>query len=378
MDTERFNPDSGLAAKLMSDLAEIAEPSFLEFKTTSYIVNYLKSIGITPENIYETGCWGTLNFGADTTIALRSDIDALPADSEKTEYRHLCGHNHNMTVLLMTLAEVMRNPVKPKVNIRYIFQPAEELVSGAEFMISKGCLADVSAIFAIHAWSDLPVGCAGIKSGPVMAGSHHFDITVSGKAAHAAMPHVGTDTVTAAAAYVTSAQMIVSRLKDPVKAGLISFGSFHGGSAANILPDEVKLQGTFRYFHEDVRAVIEKGMLSLAESIRLQFGTNVDVNIHDGTTPVSNDPALASFFVELADSSGLKRVPFEEPSLGGEDFAFYLKSVPGVFVRMGANEKDVHPPLHSKEFYVPAETVSSSVRLWVALVYGVDRFFQKG
>jgi len=375
MDVKRIQPDAGLAERLMNDLALLAEPSFKEYKTTEYIVAFLKKTGINPSHIFETGCYGTLDFGAEKTVAFRSDIDALPANPDKTEYKHLCGHHHNMTALLLLLEAVQRSEVKPKVNIRYIFQPAEEIVSGAKFMIEKGCLDGVDCIFAAHAENEIAMGKLGVKSGPCMAGSHHIALTFTGKATHAAMPHLGNDVITAAADYITKAQMIVSRLKDPILPGLISFGSIHGGSADNIIPDKLELKGTFRYFHSEVKDTIEKGMESLASGIEELYGVKIEIDIKDGTHPVINDPALAAFICDIADENSLPRVPFDKASLGGEDFSEYVRLVKGVFVWTGANEHGNHPPLHSGDFYVPTPTVVASADMWIKLAYSIDRYF---
>lgn len=368
-------PDAQLAKKLLDELALLAEPSFKEFETTKYIVNFLKNIGITPSHVFETGCYGTLDFGAEKTVAFRADIDALPINPEKTKYQHLCGHHHNTAALLLLLNYLQESGEKPKVNVRYIFQPAEEIVSGAKYMIAKGCLDDVSCIFSAHAESSIPLGKLAIKSGACMAGSHHLSITFRGNATHAAMPHLGNDTITAAADFITKAQMIVSRLKNPTLPGLISFGSIHGGSADNVIPDLVELNGTFRYFHSEVRTLIEEGLQKLARSVEELYGVKVEVVIKDGTHPVLNDPELALFLCGVADSEGLPRIEYDELTLGGEDFSEYLRTTKGVFVWSGANEHGNHPPLHNKDFYVPVEALILSSKFWIKLVYAINRYF---
>ncbi|WP_202898559.1 M20 metallopeptidase family protein [Limisalsivibrio acetivorans] len=356
------------ALKVMAELAELAEPSFKEFKTTAYIKEFLESIGITPDNVYETGIWGTVDNGSDKTVALRSDIDALPFNEDKTEYRHLCGHNHNMTAVLMALKWIMENRDSLNVNIRYIFQPAEEMVSGASTMIERGCLEGVSCIYAMHAENEIPVGRAGVVRGPCMAGSNHFDIVFKGSATHAALPHKGTDTVSAAAYYINNAQTIVGRLCNPTMPALISFGSINGGSAANILPDSVRVMGTFRHFHLEIKEALVDGMQRLCASVKELFGVEAHLTIKDGTPPVVNDRELAEGIIERLDAD--LRFSFDKPSMGGEDFAFYLEHVPGVFIWSGANESGSHPPLHSPDFYVPDETVVTSMRIMRCVLDG--------
>lgn len=367
--------DKALAKKVLDDLALLAEPSFKEFKTTKYIVDFLRERGIEPSHIFETGCYGTLDFGAKHTIAVRADMDALPTNHEKTEYKHLCGHHQNVSALLLMLDYVQKSSSKPNVNIRYIFQPAEEIVSGAKYMIERGCLDGVDCIFGAHAESEIAMGKIAIKSGECMAGSHHVGISFSGKATHAAMPHLGNDTISAAADFIKGSHSIVARLKDPTQPGLISFGSIHGGSADNIIPESVELKGTFRYFQLDIREKIIDGLNKLAQSIEALYGTKVVIDIKDGTYPVINDSELASFVSALVDEKGLERIPFNKLTLGGEDFSEYLKIVKGLFVWVGANEHGNHPPLHRGDFYVPIPTLCASANMWINLVYGIDNYF---
>lgn len=361
--------------KTLGDLAEIAEPSLHEFKTTEYIIDFLKAIGLTPVKTNPTGCFGTIDTGSDITVALRADIDALPANPEKTVYKHLCGHHSNTATLLMTLKHIMQSEEKPKVNIRYIFQPAEELVSGAQIMIDAGCLDGVSLIFAGHTEPGLPVGKIGIKQGPAMAGSNHFKIYFKGASTHGAYPHKGNDCVTAAANYIMNVQTIITRLKDPTLPGLISFGSIHGGSASNSLPEKVSLEGTFRHFHKEILKLIPEKMQTVLNGINETYGVKGELLVYDGTPPVYNDEKLSAFTENLFNSLGFDIEPYNIMSMGGEDFAFYMQHVPGVFIWIGSGETQTHPPLHNENYFVPAKTVITSCDAWINNIYNVHRYF---
>jgi len=357
-----------LALKVFKELGKLAEPSLEEYKTTEYIVEFLKECGYEPDFVGETGCYGTLDFGAEKTVALRADIDALPANEERTVYKHLCGHNLNMTALLMTLKILSLTKNKLNVNIRYIFQPAEELVSGAVIMIKEGCMKNVDEIYAIHAEPGLAAGKIGTISGPCMAGSNHFRIGMKGKGTHAAYPHKGNDVITAACTYISEAQKIVSRLIDPVQAGLISFGSIKGGYAANIIPDDVEIQGTFRFFDDGVKETICNQMNMLLKNTAEFYGCKGELEVYEGTPPVINDFELAPLILDRLKAHGIDAVRYERMSMGGEDFAFYLQHVPGLFLWAGVDETGNHPPLHNDNFYVPDVAVVKACEAMLGLI----------
>ncbi len=171
-----YNIDEKQMNKDLKELYDRAEPSTKEFETSKYIKSRLDEMGLTYKEAFVTGLFGTLDVGAERTIALRSDMDALPYNEERTEYRHLCGHHANMTTLLTVLEVMVKMKDKLNVNIRYIFQPAEELVSGSVEMIDAGCMEGVDEILATHTSPDIEYGVAALVEGGTMAGSNHFEI----------------------------------------------------------------------------------------------------------------------------------------------------------------------------------------------------------
>jgi amidohydrolase len=359
--------------KMNNDLAELAkraEPSKKEFETSKYIKSRLTQMGLKYTEVYETGMFGTLDVGAEKTIAIRADMDGLPLDEAKTEYRHLCGHNANMTTVLTILETITKIKDKLNVNVRYVFQPAEELVSGAVELIKAGCMEGVSEIYATHTTPDVDLGLAALVEGGTMAGSNHFDVNIKGMSTHAAMPHMGTDTVTAACEYVMSCQTILTRKKSPILDGLISFGAFNGGAAANILPEEVELKGTFRHFDKSVKDLIEYNMKVRLKNIEDFYGVQGELVVYDGTPPVICDVGLVGRLRALCMEKDIPLGQFEK-SMGGEDFAFYLDHAPGAFIWQGVKQGESCPPLHNKAYSVPDGATLPAVRMLVEYILSI-------
>ncbi|PLX69158.1 MAG: hypothetical protein C0602_06985 [Denitrovibrio sp.] len=346
----------------LKELYDRAEPSMKEYKTSEYIKKRLTEMGLSYTEAFVTGVFGTLDVGAEKTIALRADMDGLPFDEEGKEYSHLCGHNANMTTLLTTLNVMVKMKDKLNVNVRFIFQPAEELVSGSVEMIKAGCMDGVSEILATHTTPDVEFGKAALVEGGTMAGSNHFDIIFKGMSTHAAMPHMGTDTVTAAAEYIMSCQTILTRKKSPILDGLISFGKINGGSASNILPEEVRVGGTFRHFEMIVKKLIEHGMKVRLKAIEDFYGIQTDFTIHEGTPPVICDKTIVGKLRSLCEEKNIPLGEYEK-SMGGEDFAFYLEHAPGAFIWQGVRKGESHPPLHNKKYTVPEGATLPGVTL---------------
>jgi len=365
---KKFTDCEQEARVLLEDLGKIAEPSFKELKTTKYILDFLSENNIPVDCFFETGCFGTIDCGAAKTIALRADIDALPANPEKTEYKHLCGHHSHISMLLLALRSLVQRKDKLKVNIRYIFQPAEEVGGGAPFMMDKGCLEGCAEVYGIHVDPQQRLGDILLKPGEFMAGAVMFEIKFNGNSTHAAYPHTGDDVVIAAADYVNLCQKIISRFKNPVKKAVLSFSQMSGGQAHNILPEELQIKGTYRYFDTEVKELIARKMTEIGEAIRLIYGIDVGITAVEGTIPLLNDPALTKKLTEIFSASDIHINTDLDPMMGGEDFSYFLEECPGVFVKLGVAGETGHPPLHNKNFFVPVDAVCLGAQLWVDLV----------
>lgn len=356
------------AVLLLEDLGQIAEPSFKEFETTRYIVNFLQQNNIPLDKIFETGCFGTIDCGAEKTIALRADIDALPTNPEGTKFKHLCGHHSHTSMLLLALKYLVQHQDQLKVNIRYIFQPAEELGSGALFMMREGCLEGCEEVYGIHVDAHQKLGDVLLKPGEFMAGAVMFEIKFSGNSTHAAYPHTGDDVLVAATDYVNLCQKIITRFKNPIKKAVLSFGQISGGQAFNILAEELTIKGTYRYFDAEVKELIEQKMRAIGDAIKLIYGVDVAISEVEGTIPLHNDPRLTQRLKEIFSSSSLQVNTELDPMMGGEDFSFYLRECAGAFIKLGVAGKTGHPPLHNKDFFVPVDAVLLGTMFWVELV----------
>ena len=356
------------ARQLLEDLGRIAEPSFKEFETTRYIVNFLHENNIPVDKVFETGCFGTIDCGAEKTIALRADIDALPANSEGTEFKHLCGHHSHTAMLLLALKYLIQHQGELKVNIRYIFQPAEEIVSGALFMMEKGCLNGCVEVYGLHVDPQQKLGEMLLKPGEFMAGAVMFEIKFSGNGTHAAYPHTGDDVLVAATDYVNLCQKIITRFKNPIKKAVLSFTQISAGQAFNILSEELLMKGTYRYFDAEVKELIEQKMDAIGDAIKLIYEVDVAISAVAGTIPLHNNPVLTKKMIEIFSGSELHVNTELDPMMGGEDFSYYLEKCPGVFVNLGIAGKSGHPPLHNKDFYVPVEAILFGAMFWVELI----------
>ena len=355
------------AQQLLEDLGEIAEPSFKEFETTKYIVNFLHKNNIPLDKIFETGCFGTIDCGAEKTIALRADIDALPTNPEGTEFKHLCGHHSHTSMLLLALKYLVQHQDELKVNIRYIFQPAEEMGSGALFMMKEGCLNGCAEVYGIHVDAHQKLGEMLLKPGEFMAGAVMFEIKFTGNSTHAAYPHTGDDVLVAATDYVNLCQKIIPRFKNPIKKAVLSFSQISGGQAFNILAEELSMKGTYRYFDAEVKELIEQKMRAIGDAIKLIYGVDVAITAVEGTVPLHNNPVLTKTLTELFSGQEIQVNTELDPMMGGEDFSFYLDECPGVFVKLGVAGESGHPPLHNKDFFVPVEAVLLGTMFWVEL-----------
>ena len=355
------------ASVLLEDLNKIAEPSFKEFETTKYILNFLHENNIPLDKSFETGCFGTIDCGAKKMIALRADIDALPTNPEGTKFKHLCGHHSHTSMLLLALKYLVQHQDQLKVNIRYIFQPAEELGSGALFMMKEGCLEGCAEVYGIHVDAHQKLGDILLKPGEFMAGAVMFDIKFTGNSTHAAYPHTGDDVLVAATDYVNLCQKIITRFKNPIKKAVLSFCQISGGQAFNILAEELSMKGTYRYFDAEVKQLIEQKMVAIGDAIKLIYGVDVAVTYVEGTLPLLNQKELTRNLIEMFSGSELGVNTDLDPMMGAEDFSYYMEERPGVFVKLGVAGESGHPPLHNKDFFVPVEAVLLGTMFWVEL-----------
>jgi len=322
------------------------------------------------------------------TVLLRADIDALPIQDFSAKpwssviqgRSHACGHDGHMAMLLGAMKVASEFSSDLAGNVRFVFQPAEEEIGGGKALIEKGLLElepKASVAFAFHGWSGLPTGKISCAPGPAMAAADSFSITIKGKGGHGGMPHEAIDPVVAAAQSITALQTIASRNVDPLKPVVISVCSLHGGSTRNVIPNEVVLEGTIRYFDKELRDYLSDKMRSIVSSICAALGCTNSFTLFEGYIPTINDRKSAETARSIIISTMGEAAWSEDfiPSMGTEDFAYYLDRIPGAFMRLGLG-KD-WPKLHNPAFDFNDEALEAGIMSLVALAFGYDEASKK-
>lgn len=349
---DRAAPLADGLVSLRRDLHRRPELAFEEIETAARVVRELEVLGLEPRaGVGRTGV--TVDIGeGDPVVALRADMDALPIreandhdfTSEVDGVMHACGHDAHMAALIgaaQLLVGARAAGELPAGTVRLIFQPAEETagadgVSGAPRMIEDGALDGVRAIVGLHVGGHLPSGVFRIGGGPVFAGSREMEVVVRGRAAHAAFAHEGIDALALAAEAVAACQSLVSRRLAPTETGVVHFGSIAGGSAPNIVADEVRLRGTIRWFDADVGRRLREGVEAIFGGLEAR-GATVEMDFTPPYVPVVNDAALADALAAgFREAFGEEVVEPQPALLTAEDFGAYQLEVPGVFFWLGA------------------------------------------
>ncbi|EMT53377.1 hypothetical protein I532_05175 [Brevibacillus borstelensis AK1] len=376
------------AAEYHSKLVEIRrelhsypELSWEEHRTTRKIRDTLTEAGISILPLaLPVGVLAEITGAAPgPTVALRADIDALPIQEESglpyaslvKGRMHACGHDFHTSVILGAALLLQKHAAKLPGRVRLLFQPAEEKGTGAKAMIEAGALEGVSAIFGMHNKPDLPVGTIGLLSGPLMASVDGFNITVSGKAGHAAVPDAAIDPIVAASAIVGGLQTAVSRSISPFESAVVSVCQFHAGTSWNVIPDTAALDGTVRTFHPQVRQKIPELLERIATGIAAGLGARAELEWFAGTPSVDNHPAATEVFHSAAEALRLNVVE-AKPSAGGEDFAHYQQVVPGSFAWIGTSGSE---EWHHPKFTVNEDALSPGAALFaLAAIHALERW----
>lgn len=353
------------AIELRREIHRSPELSGKEYETTARIRRELSQYGIPiRESGLETGLIANIcgkKPGMGRTIAVRADIDALPVQEKTGEefasqipgVSHACGHDLHTAALLLA-ARVLKDMEDDFCGtVRLMFQPAEENGDGAKAMIAHGALENPrpDAVLGIHTWPDTPAGMVGVKPGPSHASSDTITIRVKGKGGHGAHPYRCVDPVMASAYLLTQLQTLVSRELPMTESAVLTFGSIHGGTAANVIPDEVELQGTLRCLNAEWRQKLLASVKRVSEECCAAVRAEAEVIIKEGMPPLVNDAAmiekLAASAEKVLGSDHVRRLPNASP--GSDDFAFYLEQVPGILFRMGTGNEDpsTHVGLHN-------------------------------
>lgn len=312
-----------------------------EFATTEFIKEKLKehNIKIIETNL-KNGVVAEIGQG-DKVVVLRADIDALPIEEESgVAYHskvkgkmHACGHDFHTISLIGAAILLKENEDELKGKVRLIFQPEEEINSGAVKMIEENVLEGVSCIIGFHNKPDIPVGFIGIKEGPLMAGVEQFEVEIRGVGTHAAAPHNGNDPIVTASQIITGLQSIVSRHISPLETAVVSVTKIEAGKTWNIIPDRVKLEGTIRTFSEKVREETKRLFEQIIKNYSAAVNQEAEIKwISDGS-PVDNNEKMAEILKK--EISKFAKVIEPEIMMGGDDFARYQEKVPGLYAFIG-------------------------------------------
>ena len=361
------------------DLHQIPEVGLKEYQTSAYLKNQLEKMGYTTIPVLDTGILVYIDNGAKSTVAFRSDIDALAIEEDGTHQckskiagmMHACGHDGHMSALLGLAALLKKTDKKPKYNVLLIFQPAEESPGGARLIVEQDILEqyNVKAIFGMHLMPSLDQGVVGCKAGPLMAQAGELDVTIEGKSAHAGLPHLGIDTIYIAANLLSLYQQILPRQLPPFEPCVLNIGKIEGGTVRNIVADKTKLEGTLRAFNPDVFAKVKKAIFDLNESFEKTYNCKITTSLPDGYPPVINDKRLYSQFVKQTDSD---YVELEEPMMLAEDFAFYQTRVPGIFFFMGTHSDNYQSNLHTATFDFDEAILLKAVGLYERILFNIN------
>lgn len=361
--------------KYRRDLHQIPELEFDLFKTSAYVKKELLDLGYEVFESAKTGLVAFKKGRVETSIAFRSDMDALPInENTKREFKskhkgkmHACGHDGHMAMLL-GFAKYMASKTLINENLVLIFQPAEEGPGGARVMVEEGIIErfKISKIFGMHLYPGLDEGVFGSRNEVMMAKISALQIKVKGSASHGAEPHLGIDAIVAASSLVSQIQTIVSRRISPLDSGVITLGTINGGSAMNVVADEVSLSGTIRTFDDLVYTKVIKALKDIKEGIELSYGVIVELDIIEYYPSVNNDSIL---YKEVTTKFNKDNYVELKPLSFSEDFSFFQQVIPGFFIMLGTRNEDLNYtyPLHNDKFDFNEEVLLKGYEYYLML-----------
>lgn len=367
------------------DIHKTPELSEKEYETKKKIIKYLKEIGIDYIDFKDhNGVMAyIINENSKQTIAIRADIDALPIKEEINPYyksinegvMHACGHDAHTAILIGACKILYSIKDKLNINIKFLFQPAEETVGGARFLINDKCLENpkVDYIFGLHVMPSIDTGYIETRYDTLNASTDTLKISIKGKKAHGAYPENGIDALVASSHVITALQSIISRNLSPLNSAVLTIGKISGGDAQNIICDEINMDGTLRTLNQGTRDFMLNRIKTLIENISLAFGCIGELKLDEyGYPAVINDKYLVDIIKKNSEEllGEDKFTIKEKPSLGGEDFSFYTRECKGVFFNLGCRnkEKGIVEQLHTSKFDIDEDCLSIGVMMHVANV----------
>lgn len=365
------------------DFHQNPELGFEEHRTSAVIKDFLKNEGIEYYETAGTGICAIIKGKGTRTVALRADMDALPIqDSKLSSYAskipgkmHACGHDAH-TAMLLGAAKIL-NSIKAELkgNVKLLFEPAEETTGGAAVMIREGVLENphVEAVIGLHVDENIPSGMIGLKKGVVNAASNPFTITIKGKGGHGARPEDAIDPVVIASSVVMNLQSIVSRELTPTEPSVLTIGTIHGGTAQNIIPEEVTISGIIRTMTKEHREYVKNRLVEITEGITKSLRGSCDIEITESYPCLYNDDKM----LELLRKSAVEQIGTEnikildKPSLGVESFAYFSMERPSVFYFLGCRneEKGIINPAHGNKFDIDEQCLAVGTAIHCAAVH---------
>lgn len=367
------------------DLHTHPELAYGETRTAGIVAARLRASGYeVQEGIAHTGVIGRLETGRPgKTLLLRADMDALPIqEASELPYRsqnagvmHACGHDGHVASLLGAAERLARPEELAELcgTLLLCFQPAEEGRGGAAAMIAEGILDGVDAVCGVHLWNSLPVGSLGLAAGPVMAAVDRFDIVVTGRGGHGAMPHLTRDPLVAAAQLVMALQTIVSRETSPLDSSVVTVGMLRAGDTFNVIPESARLSGTCRSYSRELHEALPERVRRVVDGIAAACGVEASLDYQRVCAPTCNDPGFTEFAREVASEvfgpEAIRTTGEGTRTMGGEDFSAFLERAPGCFAFVGSRNESagLSKPHHSEFFDFDERALEVSARFLEAI-----------
>ncbi|WP_031545902.1 M20 metallopeptidase family protein [Salinicoccus luteus] len=363
------------------------EVSFEEENTKRYIYEQIKDLGFdVRQDVGGNGIVARLHVNDDyETVGLRADFDALPIQDEKDVpyastvpgVMHACGHDAH-TAMLITAARILAaHREELKVNVVFIHQHAEELLpGGAKAMVEDGALEGVDYVFGTHVSSLYPVGTLSYTYDYAFASADAFSIEIEGRGGHGAEPHEAIDPIVAAASLIQQMQSIVSRTVDPLKSAVVTVATFNGGSSFNVIPNTTEVSGTIRTFEKEVKEVVQQRIEGIVRGVESSFDVKCNLNYTEGYPALLNDNEQLDYTLNaLKDANYVNSCEENPPSMGGEDFSYFLQNRPGCYFYTGVRNSEVgaDQPHHHPLFDIDERGMKAGVESLVKIVLGFGK-----
>src|SRR6056297_2471780 len=366
--------------KIRRDLHKIPEIGYDLTKTRNYIIREIKKYNLdVRENVGKNGIVATLNFSkVGQNLAYRADMDALPLREEnEIEYisthrgkMHACGHDGHMAIAFGILKIMYELKDDLSGSIRFIFQPAEETDGGAKGMIEDGALDNpkVDYIFGTHIWPDIETGKFGLKNGPIMAGTDMFEIQVNGRGGHIAIPHKAVNPLVVCSKILNEVEGFKNYFIDSNENSVVNFGSIQAGETFNVIPDKGIMKGSVRTFNQEIKNIIKSKLETVTNNISQIYGAVSTLKYIDNYPPTINNnkvvDKIENILIDLGESERVYKV--KKPSMGAEDFSYYLQKVPGAFIFLGTynEEKGITQEIHHPKYKMDEDILSNSSAIY--------------